>query len=252
MEKYKREKEIAMELNQLFDKQTLDAILADAKANGISEEEVKSVLGILTDDTKAPTRSANTQGELTSLLSDDQDAVTGDIAAAAGVERGKTGTILMLAAPFLLKYLFSGSGSQQQQQSSGSLLGSLLGLSQPQQQVQQQSMGGMGDLLNLMGGMGGTQQTQQSSSLLGSLLGMGTQQQTPTYTSSSTANLLGSLLGGGTQQQTQNVGSMNDLMSLMSGMSGTQQSNSLFGTQQTQQNAGGGLLSALFNLLGDT
>lgn len=240
-----------MELKELFDQQTMDAILADAKASGITEEEVKSVLGILTDDTKAPTRSANTQGELTSLLSDDQDAVTSDIAAAAGVERGKAGTILMLAAPFLLKYLFSNNNASSAS-SSGSLLGSLLGMGQPQQQ----SMGGMGDLLSLMGGMGG--QPQQSS-LLGSLLGMGQpQQQTPSYTSSSTASLLGSLLGVGGQQtpqaqQTPGVGSMGDLLNLMGGMGGQQQQTGLFGqTQpQAQQPAGSGLLNALFNLLGD-
>ena len=247
-----------MELNELFDQQTLDAILADAKASGISADEVKSVLGILTDDTKAPTRSANTQGELTSLLSDDQDAVTGDIADAAGVERGKTGTILMLAAPLLLKYLFSNNSSSAGS-SSANLLGSLLGMGQTQQQ---QSMGGMGDLLNLMGAMGGTQQQtgglfgqpvqqQPQSSLLGSLLGLGTQQQTPSYTSSSTANLLGSLLGGDTQQQTQNVGSLGDLLSLMGGMQQPQQQTGLFGQTQQQTSQGSGLLGALFNLLGD-
>jgi|GEM_PF-2894823 len=239
-----------MELNELFDQQTLDAILADAKASGISADEVKSVLGILTDDTKAPTRSANTQGELTSLLSDDQDAVTGDIAAAAGVERGKTGTILMLAAPFLLKYLFSNNSSSAGNSSAG-LLGSLLGMG-AQPQTQTQGLGGMGDLLSLMGGM--QQPQQQSSSLLGSLLGMGNQTQAPGYTSSSTANLLGSLLGGGTQAQTQNLGGMGDLLNLMGGMQQSQGTGGLFGQQPTQQNQpnnGGGLLNALFNLLGD-
>ena len=96
-----------MEITDILDQETLDAIYADAAASGISASDVKAVLGTLTDDTRAPSRSANSQGELMSLLDDDKDAVVNDIADATGVERGKTGTILMLAAPFLLKYLFS-------------------------------------------------------------------------------------------------------------------------------------------------
>ena len=100
-----------MEITDILDQETLDAIYADAAASGISASDVKAVLGTLTDDTRAPSRSANSQGELMSLLDDDKDAVVNDIADATGVERGKTGTILMLAAPFLLKYLFSSGSS---------------------------------------------------------------------------------------------------------------------------------------------
>ena len=145
-----------MDINDILDQQTMDAILADAKASGISAEDVKAVLGTLTDDSRAPARSANSQGELMSLLDDDKDAVVADIADATGVERIKTSTILMLAAPFLLKYLFSSGssnnvstgsssslmlpllmsmmGGQTQQQSSGGLLNALLGGGQPQYQ----------------------------------------------------------------------------------------------------------------------
>ena len=243
-----------MDISAIFDQQTMDAIVADAKASGISAEEVSRVLGSLTDQNLAPTRSVNSAPELMSLLDDDQDAVVADVADATGIDRSKTSTILMLAAPFLLKYLFSGSGSSNsnsgltsallssllgggmQQQNSGlGLLGSLLG-GQTQQQAQP-------DLFSAL--LGGGMQPQQSNSLFGSLLGG--QQQTPAYSTDATAALLSSLLGGGMQQtqtapvqQTQ----QSDLLSLFSGAQQTQ--------QQTQQNAqGGGLLSALFNLLGD-
>lgn len=227
-----------MDISNLFDQQTLDAITADAKASGISEEEVRQVLGILTDETKAPTRSANSQGELMSLISDNEDDVVTDVAAAAGVERGKTNTILMLALPFLLKYLLGNNSSSQ---SNSSLLGSLLGMGN---QSQTSSMGG---LLNLLGSQ--TQQTQ-TPSLLGSLLGVGAQPQyqQPTYSTNSTASLLNALMGAQPQQiqaqqvqplQQQNAGG--DLFSLFGGSAQPQQ----------QSNPSGSLLGALFNLLGD-
>ncbi|MCR5005806.1 MAG: DUF937 domain-containing protein [Clostridiales bacterium] len=100
-----------MDITELFDQQIMDAITADAKAAGITPEEVSKVLGSLTDQNLAPTRSVNSAPELMSLLDDDQDAVVADVADATGVERGKTSTILMLAAPFLLKYLFSSGSS---------------------------------------------------------------------------------------------------------------------------------------------
>ena len=140
-----------MEISEIFDKRTMDAIIADAKASGISAGDVQKVLGTLTDETLAPTRSAESAPELMSLLDDDQDAVVCDIADATGVERMKTSTILMLAAPFLLKYLFSSGSSQQSSSGSGlstALLSALLGGGQ-----QQSSMGSMGSLLNLLGGM---------------------------------------------------------------------------------------------------
>ena len=246
-----------MEITDILDQETLDAIYADAAASGISASDVKAVLGTLTDDTRAPSRSANSQGELMSLLDDDKDAVVNDIADATGVERGKTGTILMLAAPFLLKYLFSSgsagnSGSNMnlmlpllmalmgggQQQSSGmGLLGSLLGGGQPK--PQQSSL--LGALLG-----GGQQQYYQqspSNSLFSSLLGAQPQQN---YSHNSTTALLNSLMGSQTQQQVQAQQVQHrGLLDLLSGNSAQPQ------VQQPQQSAGGGLLSALFNLLGD-
>ncbi len=246
-----------MEITDILDQETLDAIYADAAASGISASDVKAVLGTLTDDTRAPSRSANSQGELMSLLDDDKDAVVNDIADATGVERGKTGTILMLAAPFLLKYLFSSgsagnSGSNMnlmlpllmalmgggQQQSSGmGLLGSLLGGGQPK--PQQSSL--LGALLG-----GGQQQYYQqspSNSLFSSLLGAQPQQN---YSHNSTTALLNSLMGSQTQQQVQaQQVQQSGLLDLLSGNSAQPQ------VQQPQQSAGGGLLSALFNLLGD-
>ena len=246
-----------MEITDILDRETLDAIYADAAASGISASDVKAVLGTLTDDTRAPSRSANSQGELMSLLDDDKDAVVNDIADATGVERGKTGTILMLAAPFLLKYLFSSgsagnSGSNMnlmlpllmalmgggQQQSSGlGLLGSLRGGGQPK--PQQSSL--LGALLG-----GGQQQYYQqspSNSLFSSLLGAQPQQ---TYSHNSTTALLNSLMGSQTQQQVQaQQVQQSGLLDLLSGNSAQPQ------IQQPQQSAGGGLLSALFNLLGD-
>ncbi len=246
-----------MEITDILDQETLDAIYADAAASGISASDVKAVLGTLTDDTRAPSRSANSQGELMSLLDDDKDAVVNDIADATGVERGKTSTILMLAAPFLLKYLFSSgsagnSGSNMnlmlpllmalmgggQQQSSGmGLLGSLLGGGQPK--PQQSSL--LGALLG-----GGQQQYYQqspSNSLFSSLLGAQPQQN---YSHNSTTALLNSLLGSQSQQQVQaQQVQQSGLLDLLSGNSAQPQ------VQQPQQSAGGGLLSALFNLLGD-
>ena len=223
-----------MSITDIFDQQTMDAILADAKDSGISAKDVQAVLDTLTDKTKAPSRSANTPGELVSLLGDDKDAVAADIADATGVDRVKTGTILMLAAPFLLKYLFSNNSSGTNS-SAGSLLGSLLGGGAQQQQTQSNDLGA---LLSLMGG-----QTQQSSqaSLLSSLLGGQVQS-----SNTATTSLLGSLLGGASQQNTASqANGLGALMDLMGGSAAQQ-------TQQTSnQNSGNGLLGALFNLLGD-
>ena len=242
-----------MDINDILDQQTMDAILADAKASGISAEEVKAVLGTLTDEKRAPKRSAASQGELMSLLDDDKDAVVGDIADATGVERGKTGTILMLAAPFLLKYLFSSGSSGNnsnmsmmlpllalmgggQQQSSGmGLLGSLLGGGQTQQAAPTSLLGA------LLGGGQSQQSAYNQNSLFSSLLGTPVQQQS--YSSNSTSALLGSLLGSQTAQaQPQQQSGLLDLLS----------GSSVQPVQQQPQSAGtGGLLSALFNILGD-
>ena len=70
-----------MEFTDLFDKKTLNAILADAKEAGIGADDVKKVLNTIPNGGKAqPTRSANTEGELVSLMGDDKDAVTEAVA----------------------------------------------------------------------------------------------------------------------------------------------------------------------------
>ena len=221
-----------MEITDILDQETLDAIYADAAASGISASDVKAVLGTLTDDTRAPSRSANSQGELMSLLDDDKDAVVNDIADATGVERGKTGTILMLAAPFLLKYLFSSGSSG----NSGSNMNLMLPLLMALMGSGQQQSSGMGLLGSLLGG--GQPKPQQSS-----LLGAQPQQN---YSHNSTTALLNSLMGSQSQQQVQaQQVQQSGLLDLLSGNSAQPQ------VQQPQQSAGGGLLSALFNLLGD-
>ena len=253
-----------MEISEIFDKQTMDAIIADAKASGISSADVKKVLGTLTDQNLAPTRSATSAPELMSLLDDDQDAVVCDIADATGVERMKTSTILMLAAPFLLKYLFSSgssgasqsggaglstallsallNGGMQHQQSSSmgsSLLGALLGGGM-QPQAQQTDL-----LSSLLGSS--IQQTQQSNSLFGGLLGGQPQQQPQSYSNDATAALLSALLGGQQQAPQQSYApqaNTGDLLSLFGGQQQPQQ-------QAQQAPQGSGLLNALFNLLGD-
>ena len=171
-----------MDINELFDKATLDAILADAKDNGIDAEDVEKVLATLPNGgNTVPTRGATPEGELMSLVETDKDEMTDQIARATGVERGKTGTILMLAAPFILKYLL-GSGSSSNQ--GGSLLSGLLGGGQTQQS-------GAGSLLGSL--LGGGQQTQgmDMSSLLGSMLGGGQTQQS----ASSGGGLMDALFG---------------------------------------------------------
>lgn len=259
-----------MEISEIFDKQTMDAIKADAKASGISPEDVEKVLGTLTDQNLAPTRSVNSAPELMSLLDDDQDAVVADVADATGVDRMKTSTILMLAAPFLLKYLFSSGSSGAAQSNSGAglstaLLSALLGGGM---QHQPSSSMGSGLLSALLGGgvqaqpqqtdllsslLGSSvQQTQQSNSLFGSLLGGQPQQQPQYYNNDSTAALMNALLSGMQQsappvqqpvQPVQQPVQQPDLLSLFGGQQSQQQ------TQQPAQ--GGGLLNALFNLLGD-
>ena len=132
------------------------------------------------------------------------------------------------AKPQQQNYSMLGSllgGAPQQQQSSGGLLGALLGGGAPQQQ--QPSGGLLGALL----GGGAPQQQQPSGGLLGSLLGGGAPQQ-----QQSSGGLLGALLGGGAPQQQQS--------SPMGGLLG-----SMFSGQSAQSNDGTELLSMLVNLM---
>ena len=105
------------------------------------------------------------------VLGSDQDELVSEISKATGVTKGKTTTILALAAPLLL-----------------SLLGS-------------QNSGSGSGLLGMLGGLLGGQTAQaqpQSSGLLGSLLGG-----SANSSASLASGLFSSLLGGGGQAQPQ-------------------------------------------------
>ena len=158
------------------------------------------------------------------VLGSDQDELVGEIAKATGVTKGKTTTILALAAPLLLTLL-----SSQNSGSGGGLfgmLGGLLGLggSQSNQQTQQQSSGGL--LSGLLGGGQQAQPQQQSTGLLGSLLGG-----SANSSASLASGLFSSLLGGGGESQ-------------------AQQSNTiqLVDQPQQQQESSGGLLDSFLSL----
>ena len=151
------------------------------------------------------------------VLGDDQKGLVNEISRATGVTKGKTGTILALAAPLLLSLL----GSQNSCSSGGGLLGMLGGLL---------GMGGQSSGGGLLGGLlgGGQQQSQpqqQSGSLLGSLLGGSTGSN-----ASLASGLFSSLLGGGDSQNNAG-GSVIQLAE-----------------QQAQQPQSGGLLSSFLNL----
>lgn len=117
-----------------------------------------------------------------------QEEAVERISEASGVTKGKTLSILAIAAPLLLVLL----GKQQQQQQSGLNLGGLLG--------------------GLLGG--GQQQSQPGPGLLGALFG-GSQQAQPQQQS---GGLLSGLFGGGQQQQQQpqqqSAGLMDGLLNL--------------------------------------
>ena len=149
------------------------------------------------------------------VLGDDQKGLVNEISRATGVTKGKTGTILALAAPLLLSLL----GSQNSGSSGGGLLGMLGGLL---------GMGGQSSGGGLLGGLlgGGQQQSQpQSAGLLGSLLGGSTGSN-----ASLASGLFSSLLGGGDSQNNAG-GSVIQLAE-----------------QQAQQPQSGGLLSSFLNL----
>ena len=121
-----------------------------------------------------------------------QDEAVDRISKASGVTKGKTLSILAIAAPLLLVLL---GKQQQQQQSSAFSLGGLLG-----------------------GLLGGGQQQQQSTGLLGALFGG--QQQVQQQPQQQSGGLLSGLFGGGQQQQQQaqpqqqSSGLMDGLLSL--------------------------------------
>ena len=113
------------------------------------------------------------------------------------------------AKPQQQNYSMLGSllgGAPQQQQSSGGLLGALLGGGAPQQQ---QPSGGL--LGSLLGG-GAPQQQQSSGGLLGALLGGGAPQQ---QQSSPMGGLLGSMFSGQSAQSNDGTELLSMLVNLM-------------------------------------
>ncbi len=118
------------------------------------------------------------------VLGDNQNALIEKIADESGVTKGKTTTILALAAPLLL-----------------SLLGN-------------QNNGGSSNLLGLLGGLLGMSLLSGNSGggLLGGLLGGGS-----SSNNSQSSGLLGSLLGGGSSNSSQNSsgGLFNSLLNLL-------------------------------------
>lgn len=152
------------------------------------------------------------------VLGDDQNELVGQISRASGVTKGKTATILALAAPLLLSLL----GSQNSGSSGGGLLGMLGGLLGGGQSSGSGLLGGL-----LGGGQQPAQPQQQSGGLLGSLLGGSS-----SGNASMASGLFSSLLGGGSSQN--NAGG--NVIQLAE-----QQS-------QQQENSSGGLLDSFLNL----
>ncbi len=155
------------------------------------------------------------------VLGDDQKKLVDELSRATGVTKGKTTSLLALAAPLLLSVLGSQNNSQQQQSSSDS------------------------GLLGMLGGLLGGGQSS-GGSLLGGLLGGGSSQQ---QSSSSGGSLLGSLLGGSSDS---NASMASGLFSSLLG--GGDSASNVGGStiqlveQQAQEPESGGLLSSFLNL----
>lgn len=155
------------------------------------------------------------------VLGDDQKKLVDELSRATGVTKGKTTSLLALAAPLLLSVLGSQNNSQQQQQSSSDT-----------------------GLLGMLGGLLGGGQSS-GGSLLGGLLGGSSQQQS----SSSGGSLLGSLLGGSSDS---NASMASGLFSSLLGGGGS--ASNVGGStiqlveQQAQEPESGGLLSSFLNL----
>lgn len=151
------------------------------------------------------------------VLGDDQNELVGQISKASGVTKGKTATILALAAPLLLSLLGS-----QNSGSSGGLLGMLGGLLGGGQSSGGGLLGGL-----LGGGQQPAQPQQQSGGLLGSLLGGSSGSN-----ASMASGLFSSLLGGGSSESNAG-GSVIQLTGQQS---------------QQQESSSGGLLDSFLNL----
>ncbi len=119
------------------------------------------------------------------VLGDDESSILKRVSGESGVTKGKTTSILAMAAPLLLSLL----GGQQSQQSGGGfnllgMLGGLLGGGSSQTESQQQESQSSGGLLDSLGGLGG----------LTSLFGGGSSQEETQEEESSGGGILSSIL----------------------------------------------------------
>ena len=178
----------------------IPALVGGMRRNAAAEDGARSLTKALTDhsadDVSNPAaflKNADLKDGkkiLAHVLGDDEKQLVDEIFRASGVTKGKTTSILALAAPLLLSLL----GGQNNQSSGGgllSLLGGLLGSGQ--------SSGGLlGGLLG--GGQQQAQPQQQSGSLLGSLLGGSSNSN-----ASLASGLFSSLLGGSSNQSQNSI-----------------------------------------------
>lgn len=209
----------------------IPALVGGMRRNAGAEAGAQSLAKALADHSAADTSDAaaflknadlkDGKKILGHVLGDDQKKLVDELSRATGVTKGKTTSLLALAAPLLLSVLGSQNNSQQQQSSSDS------------------------GLLGMLGGLLGGGQSS-GGSLLGGLLGGGSSQQ---QSSSSGGSLLGSLLGGSSDS---NASMASGLFSSLLG-GGDSASNAGGNTiqlveQQAQEPESGGLLSSFLNL----
>lgn len=242
------------EMNKLLkgnETEVIRGILNDAS---VSDEEVQEV-----------TRQVNENNVMKLYLGADGQIDANQLMDLTGgftsVERGKkTDAIgalldgkLDIKDLLALITLMSGSSSSSQSSGSNSLLGSLFGSSQPQQQTQQTNPLNLFNVL--LGGQTQQPQQQQQPSLFSSLFGLSQPQQQPPQNNTQLNALLQSLMAQQQGQvqvqqpaQPQQGQTMNDLLGTLFGQSVQQvqqqpaqsQSSSLLGSlfgSQTQQSA---------------
>lgn len=209
----------------------IPALVGGMRRNAGAEAGAQSLAKALADHSAADTSDAaaflknadlkDGKKILGHVLGDDQKKLVDELSRATGVTKGKTTSLLALAAPLLLSVLGSQNNSQQQQSSSDS------------------------GLLGMLGGLLGGGQSS-GGSLLGGLLGGGSSQQ---QSSSSGGSLLGSLLGGSSDS---NASMASGLFSSLLGGGGS--ASNVGGStiqlveQQAQEPESGGLLSSFLNL----
>lgn len=208
----------------------IPALVGGMRRNAGAEAGAQSLAKALADHSAADTSDAaaflknadlkDGKKILGHVLGDDQKKLVDELSRATGVTKGKTTSLLALAAPLLLSVLGSQNNSQQQQSSSDS------------------------GLLGMLGGLLGGGQSS-GGSLLGGLLGGGSSQQ---QSSSSGGSLLGSLLGGSSDSNASMASGL--FSSLLGGGSASNVGGSTIQLveQQAQEPESGGLLSSFLNL----